>query len=562
MNTSDLLTILPLVILIVWATLLILVDLFISRERKELTAILAALGLVVTLVVLAVQGFAPRTAFNEMIVVDGFSSFINVVILGSGLVGIALSYDYLKREGVERGEYYYLLLFSMVGMMLMGMAADLIVVFLALELLSIPLYVLAGFARPRLDSEEASLKYFLLGAFATGFVVYGIALIFGAVGTTSLPAIVAALGGEAALLLFSVGAALILIGLGFKVAAVPFHMWTPDVYQGAPSSVTAFMAVGAKVGGFAALLRVFFTAFPPVAEDLTPVLWVVAALTMIVGNILAIAQSNIKRMLAYSSIAHAGYILMALVPYAQPELAQTAIASALFYLVAYALTNFAAWSVVIAVERVRPVQHQEDISAGELLRPRRGLERQAAAIGSGGTAPAGVVNAELQPVAVATLTQERPAVRTLAGPADLQVGAGPETDGGNGAVTGTGLLLDDYAGLARKAPLMAAVMAVAMLSFTGVPPTLGFVGKFYLFRTVLDGGFVGLALIGVITSLISAYYYLRLIVIMYMRDGEPQTRSETWLNLTALVTGVATVVLVIFSAPLFTWAAQAVMLLF
>jgi NADH-quinone oxidoreductase subunit N len=432
MTVLDLSAVLPLLVLVSWATLLILADLFIPEERKDWTILLAALGLVVSLVILLAQTGRQSTAFNGMVVIDGFSAFLSALFLGSGLVGIALSYGYLKRLGIDRSEYYILMLFSVAGMMLMAMAADLIVVFLALELLSIPLYVLAGFARPRLDSEEAALKYFLLGAYSGGFVVYGIALVFGATSTTSLAQVVAAVtNGSANLSLLAVGAALILIGLGFKVAAVPFHMWTPDVYQGAPSAVTAFMAVGAKAGGFAALLRVFVTAFPSLGLDLTPILWALAALTMILGNVVAIAQSNIKRLLAYSSIAHAGYILMAIVPFGNGKVSQDAVASALFYLVAYALTSYGAWAVVIALETVEQ----------------------------------------------------------------------------------KGLALDDYAGLGRKYPGLAAAMAVFMLSFTGVPPTLGFVGKFYLFRTVLEGGFTSLAVIGVLTSLVSAYYYLRIIVI-------------------------------------------------
>jgi NADH-quinone oxidoreductase subunit N len=443
--------------------------------------ILAALGLLVTLILLVVPVRKAYSAFNGMVMVDGFSTFLSVLFLLSGLVGIALSYDYLKRMGIDRSEYYILMLFSISGMMLMAMAADLIVVFLALELLSIPLYVLAGIARSWLGSEEAALKYFLLGSFAGGFVVYGVALVFGASGTTSLTRVIAAVNaGTANLELLSVGGALILIGLGFKVAAVPFHMWTPDVYQGAPSPVTAFMAVGAKAGGFAALLRVFAGAFPSLVTDLTPVLWALAALTMTLGNVVAIAQSNIKRLLAYSSIAHAGYILMAIVPFGNQEVWPDAVASALFYLLAYAVTSFGAWAVVIALERAEA----------------------------------------------------------------------------------KGLALDDYAGLGRKYPALAAAMAIFMLSFTGVPPTLGFIGKFYLFRTVLEGGFVGLAVIGVLTSLISAYYYLRVIVIMYMRDGDPQVVSEPWVNLTAGASAVATVVLSVFSAPLFTWASQAVLSLF
>jgi NADH-quinone oxidoreductase subunit N len=422
-----------------------------------------------------------QAAFNGMVVQDGYAVFLQALFLISGLVAIALSYDYLKRMEIDRSEYYILMLFSISGMMLMSMAADLIVVFLALELLSIPLYVLAGFARPRISSEEAALKYFLLGAFATGFVVYGVALAFGATGTTSLAGIVEAINGNSANIAYlTAGAALILVGLGFKVAVVPFHMWTPDVYEGSPSAVTAFMSVGAKAGGFAALLRVFVMAFPSLSVDLTPVLWVLAALTMILGNIVAISQRNIKRLLAYSSIAQAGYILMALVPYGQEEVSSDAVAAALFYLVAYAVTSFGAWAVVISLERAE----------------------------------------------------------------------------------GRGLDLEDYAGLARRYPLLAAAMTVFMLSFTGVPPTLGFVSKFYLFSTVIEGGYVGLALIGVLTSLVSAYYYLRVVVYMYMRDGEPLAYSERWLNLTAGATAVATVVLSIFSAPLFAWTSQAVLQLF
>jgi len=257
-------------------------------------------------------------------------------------------------------------------------------------------------------------------------------------------------------------------------------MWTPDVYQGSPTPVTAFMAVGAKAGGFAALLRVFVVAFPSLSDDLTPVLWALAALTMILGNVVAISQSNIKRLLAYSSIAHAGYILMAIVPFGQQAVRSDAVASALFYLAAYAFTSFGAWAVVIALEK----------------------------------------------------SEQK------------------------------GLALDDYAGLGAKYPLLAASMAVFMLSFTGVPPTLGFVGKLYLFRTTLEGGFIGLSILGVLTSLVSAYYYLRVVVIMYMRSGEPQAHRERWVGLTVSTAAIATVVLSIFAGPLFSWASQAVLKLF
>jgi NADH-quinone oxidoreductase subunit N len=473
-QSTDFQTILPLIILTVWACALLLVDLFVPKTKKWITAALAAAGLAVTLgVTIAQIGRPASLGFNGMVVQDGFSTFLNALQLVCGLLGVALAFGYVKRMGLERGEYYTLLLFSMVGMMLMVQAANLIVVFLALELLSIPLYVLAAFNRTQAASEEAGIKYFLLGAFSGGFVVYGIALVFGATGTLSLSGILASTPTSS--LLLTIGAALILVGFGFKVAAVPFHMWTPDVYQGAPTSVTAFMAAGAKIAGFAALLRVFSIAFPSLAVDMTDILWALSALTMIVGNLLAISQTDIKRMLAYSSIAHAGYILMAFVPYGNPNVAPVSIAAGLFYLVAYALTNFGAWGVVIALETAE----------------------------------------------------------------------------------GKGLNIADYAGLGRKYPVLAAAMTVFMLSLIGFPPTLGLVGKFYLFRAVLSGGFIWLAVIGVVTSLISAYYYLRVVVTMYMKDGEPVASGEFWLNFTWGLSALATVILSFVPQTLFVLASTA-----
>jgi NADH-quinone oxidoreductase subunit N len=275
--------------------------------------------------------------------------------------------------------------------------------------------------------------------------------------------------------LFLAGAALFLGGLGFKVAAVPFNMWVPDVYQGSPSPVSAFMSVGAKVAGFAALLRVFVMAFPSLGAEMTPLLWSLAALTMLAGNVLALAQNNIKRLLAYSSIANAGYLLMALVPYASGQAAASGVTAMLFFFAAYALTSLGAWAVVVALEQTE----------------------------------------------------------------------------------GQGLLIDDYAGLGRKSPWLALAMTVFMLSFTGFPLTLGFWGKFFLFRAAVQGGFTGLALIGLLTSLLSAYYYLRVVVVMFMRDGEPQVCNERWLGLTAGVLAVLVVVLSFMPNPLLLLAARA-----
>jgi NADH-quinone oxidoreductase subunit N len=413
-----------------------------------------------------------------MIVVDGFAVTLNVIFLASGLAGVALAYDYLKRMNIERGEYYLLLMFSVSGMMLMAYAYNLIIVFLALELLSIPLYILSGFARPRSDSEESALKYFLLGSFASAFVLYGTALVYGATGSTDLVAISQAFSsGKTNLFLLLSGGALFLVGFGFKVAAVPFHRWTPDVYQGAPSSVTGFMSIAVKAAGFAALLRVFITAFGGLAQNLTPVIFVIAALTMIAGNVLAIVQTNIKRLLAYSSIANAGYLLMAFVPYGNGNVLGNTIASALFFLVGYGLTTLGAWAVVVVLEQAE----------------------------------------------------------------------------------GKGLDLNDFAGLSRRNPWLALAMLIFMLSFTGVPLTLGFWGKFYLFRTAMQGGYLSLALIGLLTSIISAYYYLRVVVIMYMRPGEPVVAGDQWARFTAVVMAALVVILGLIPGPLLAMAAQAVL---
>lgn len=477
MTQTDFYTLLPALTLTAWASLLLLVDVFLPGERKGWTAFLAALGLALTAgVSLSAQQGA--FGFGGMLARDGFSNALSLLFLLTGLLGVAVAYGYNHRMGIERGEYYPIMLFSIVGMMLMAQATDLIVLFLGLELLSIPLYVLAAFAYPKASSEEAGLKYFLLGAFASGFLVYGIALTFGAVGTTSLSGIALALSAEKAnLALLLAGAALMLIGLGFKTALVPFHMWTPDVYQGAPTSATAFMAAGAKAAGFAALLRIFSTAFVAFAPQLTPVLWVLAALTMILGNVVAIAQSDIKRMLAYSSIAQAGYIIMAFVAFGDSAARPTAIAAAIFYLLAYTLASFGSWGLVIALERA---------------------------------------------------------------------------DGG--------LQIEDYAGLGKAQPALAAAMTLFMLSFTGLPPTLGLVGKLYLFSATLQAGQLALALIGVITSLISAFYYLRVVLTMYMKDGSPTVSWEFWLGAAIAVSAAGVFLFSLLPSPLFEWVSRAAML--
>lgn len=483
MTGNDIIVILPTIILTAWALVSLIVDLWIPRDRKGITALLAAFGLAVALGVTLALGSARvplAPGFKGMAVLDGFAVFANILLLGSGLLGIAVAYDYNRRMGIDRSEYYVLLLISTAGMMLMVQAFDLIVVFLALEMLSIPLYVLAGFARPQVTSEEASLKYFLLGALASAIFLYGSALVYGGSAHTDFVGILNAIkagGTNSNPALVLVGAALILIGLGFKVSAVPFHMWTPDVYQGAPTSVTAWMAVSVKVAGLGALLRVFVIVFPSLAATMQPVIWGIAALTMVIGNLLAIVQKNIKRLLAYSSIAHVGYLLMAFVAYGKGAAVSDAIAATLFYLLGYGLASFAAWGVVIAAEQIE----------------------------------------------------------------------------------GRGLNLEDYAGLGRKYPWMGIAMMVAMFSFTGIPMTLGFWGKLYIFQAAVRGGAVGLALVGLLTSLFSAYYYLRVLVVMYMRPGEPVIRQEGWLSLVTVGSAAAVVLLAFVPGTIFNMAAQAVL---
>jgi NADH-quinone oxidoreductase subunit N len=360
-------------------------------------------------------------------------------------------------------------------MMIMAGSLDLITIFLGLETLSIPLYILAGFQRTADKSNESAIKYLLLGAFATGFFLYGVALVYGATGATRLAGVARALAGGGGGIMLSLGVGLLMVGLGFKVAAVPFHMWTPDVYEGAPTSVTAFMIAGTKAAAFAALLRIFFYALPSHQADWVPILSVLAALTMIVGNVAAIAQQNIKRMLAYSSIAHAGYVLVALAS-GRDALAAS---SALFYLVVYALMNLGAFAVIIAL-----------------------------------------------------------------------------TERGE-----TGLGIADFAGLGARHPFLGLAMAIFMLSLAGFPPTGGFMGKFYIFSAAVQGHQVGLAVVGVLTSVISVYYYLRVTVVMYMREPATAPGRGTvtpGLVLAAAVAAAGTLYLGLFPARWWELAQQSV----
>jgi NADH-quinone oxidoreductase subunit N len=474
--TVDLRAIAPALVLAVTAALVMLLDLIPPRDRKDHLGLVGLGGVLVALILTLRLWGTDAHAFRGMVALDNYALFFNLVIgYATGLV-LMFSMDYLRRQGMESGEFYILILLAAVGMMLMAAATDLIVIFLALETMSLSLYVLAGFFRGREAAAEASMKYFLLGAFASGFFLYGIALIFGATGSTNLDRVAAALiaGGpwNPAVV---VGAGLLMVGFGFKISAVPFHLWTSDVYEGAPTAITAFIATGSKAAAFAALLRVLLASARPAALDWPVVLWVLAVLSMTVGNVIAIAQQNVKRMLAYSSIAHVGYMLVGAA--AGGALGH---GSVLFYLLVYTFTTAGAFGVIMLLER-----------------------------------------------------------------------------NGREAV-----LLEDYGGLASRHPLVALCLSVLLLSLIGIPPTAGFVGKFALFGAAVRADYVWLAVIGVLNSAVAAYYYLRLIVYMYMR--EPEVSGATMAvpsfagSLALVVTLWGVVQLGILPAPLLDLAQSAV----
>lgn len=468
--TLNFTALLPEIIVVVTGLLVLLLDLVVDDKRALgwFSLVGVALAGVWGYVLRGLPGFDP--AFQSMARTDGYSLSFNLIFLATAALSILVALGYLGVNGLQRGEYYALLLFSTSGMMFMGAATDLMVVFLGLEIMSIALYVLAGFNRADPRSGEAAMKYFVLGAFASAFFLYGVALIYGATGSTNFDAIHDVLiiprgASGAAGAPYSrdpmalVGLGLLLTGFAFKVAAVPLQWWTPDVYQGAPTPATAFMSVGAKAAAFAAFGRILLVAFSPAfALDWQAALAVLAALTMTVGNVAALAQKDVKRMMGYSSIAHAGYLMIGLAAGSV-----SGVRAILFYLMIYVFMNIGAFAVIGALE-------------------------QRAAVGNA---------------------------------------------------------LGDYAGLSRRYPWLAAVMAVFLFSLTGLPPLAGFWGKFYLFQAAVEANLGWLAVIGVINSAISAFYYLGVVVQMYMRDARP---SPAPVNLTAainLAVGIAVILVVL-----------------
>jgi NADH-quinone oxidoreductase subunit N len=439
--TINMLAVLPQTIVIATALLVLVVDAAAGKAKidRQVLPWLSLLGLVLAGVAAAWLSLGEAQQFQEMAIADGYSLAFMLVILAAAALGVLLAQSTVPHISPHAGAYYSLLLLSVAGMMFMGAALDLLVVFLALEILSLALYILVGFNREEPRSAEASLKYFLLGAFASGFFLYGVALIYGATATTNLPAIAAALAGGPmaslpgeALFLYA-GTAMLLIGFGFKVAMVPFHMWTPDAYQGAPTPVTGFMSVATKAAAFAAFMRVFVLALPASQPQWSWAIAVLAALTMTLGNLAALRQTSLKRMLAYSSVAHAGYALVGLVPGTSQG-----VSAVLFYMFAYLFMNLGAFAVVTALERL----------------------------------------------------------------------------GENDVLNGR------FAGLADRQPALAAAMAIFMFSLAGIPPFAGFFAKFFVFSAAMAEGWGWLVLIGVVNSVISAFFYLGITVQMYFRKAE------------------------------------------
>ncbi len=454
--TVDYIRILPELVLSVFGILIMLVDPVLPpKSDKKKLGLIALVGVLAGLAATCLQAQNYGDAFFGMVRVDAFSVFFHFVVLLIALVVILTSFDYLKVQQIHSGEYYGLVLFGTVGMMLMSSAIELVLIFIALEISSISTYILAGFRRRTAESSEASLKYFLLGSFATAFFLYGVALVFGATGTTNVYGIARAIQTQPSLLVY-LAVALMFVGLGFKVASAPFHVWTPDVYEGSPAPVVALMSTGPKAAAFAVLLRVLFATGAP---GWFWMVWVSAALSMTLGNIGALVQQNIKRLLAYSSIAHAGYLLVA---FAAAK--QTGISAAIFYAASYAAMNVGAFSIVAH----------------------------------------------------------------LSGRGERYV------------------TLDDYSGLGRRSPLLAGILTIFLLSLIGIPITGGFFAKFYVFSAALQANLVGLTIIGVINSAIAAYYYLRVIVYMYMRDERteaPVAPIPTGLGVGLAISLIATIYL-------------------
>ncbi len=436
-QAADYVRFLPELVLSCFGILVMSLDPLVDEEKSQKTlGLIALVGAIASLAATWYMEGSPGAAFSNMLRVDNFSVFFHFLVIAIAGVVILSSFEYMAVQKIRAGEYYALILFGTVGMALMSSAVELVLIFVALEISSISTYVLAGFRRREASSSESALKYFLLGSFATAFFLYGVALMFGATGSTNIDVIAQRLQSGPTPELVYVAMALMFVGLGFKVAAAPFHIWTPDVYEGAPAPIVGFMSTAPKAAAFAVLLRVVFAINAPGRFWL---IWVAAALSMTLGNLGALVQTNVKRLLAYSSIAHAGYLLVAFAM-TSSDTSAAGISAAMFYSASYAAMNLGAFAVVAHFA-----------NAGERY-----------------------------------------------------------------------VTLEDYEGLGRTSPLLAATLTIFLLSLIGIPMTGGFFAKFYVFSAALKANLIWLTVIGVINSAIGSYYYLRIIVVMYMREARKE----------------------------------------
>ena len=465
LSISDFYYILPELVLTGGALLLLVIDVMLPRNSKALMWVALA-ALMATAISLWPFRAVHVEVSNGLIAVDQFGVFFKAIFLIAAMLTVLMSQHYLEIEGASPGEYYFLILCATLGMMIMAGGIDLITLFIGLETMAVSFYILAGFIKPSQRSNEAAVKYFLLGAFSLGILLYGMSLMYGLSGTTNLRVMAGAFAGQERDARLVLAVILVVAGVGFKIAAVPFHMWAPDVYEGAPTPVTAFLSVGSKAASFAMLLRIFLEGLPAMSADWRLLFYVLSIITMTVGNFAALTQTNLKRMLAYSSIAHAGYVLIGVVAGTQRGVTAT-----LIYLLVYSFMQLGAFAVIVLLRR-------QDVVGDELK---------------------------------------------------------------------------DFSGLHFRNPFAAFAMLLFMLSLGGIPPTAGFMGKFWLFSAAIDAGYYWLALIGVLNSAVSLYYYIRVVVFMYLKKetmgSEPRTSPSLALALAVAV--VATLVLGVYPRLLF-----------
>ncbi len=468
-SAADFYNILPEIVLASGALLVLMTDVVTSRISRTLLGRVTLAVLGATILALLPFRDADTLASQGLLAIDGFAFFFKLLFLLAAVITVLMSASYLEVEGFRAGEYYFLILCATLGMMFMASGIDLITIFVGLETMAVAFYILVGFLKPNRRSNEAAVKYFLLGAFSLGILLFGMSMLYGLSGTTHLRELATTLATQERSPLLIIALVMVVAGIGFKIAAVPFHMWAPDVYEGAPTPITAFLSVGSKAAAVAMLLRIFVEGLPFLADIWQPMFWVLAVLTMTVGNVAALTQSNVKRMLAYSSIAHAGYVLIGVV--AGTSRGVTAI---LVYMVVYAFMQLGAFAVIVMLRRT-------DVVGDELK---------------------------------------------------------------------------DLSGLYVRHPAAACAMLFFMLSLGGIPPTAGFMGKFWLFGAAIESGYVWLAVIGVVNSAISLYYYVRVIVFMWFKEetlGSPiATGPAMAVALTVSLAGA--VVLGLYPGPLFELA--------